>query len=149
MEEIRFKNFWLIIDNENLSLLSLDRSKICFLINENKKHPSLDSIRGLIPEKFQNFEGENLEINEDQQILFDEFLVNSWIKCPHCNISIEIQELNCRIFRCGIFKHNLEQIPPHSPKEFCDKIVEEDEIYGCGKPFKINDKFKIEICDYI
>ena len=42
----------------------------------------------------------------------------------------------------------------HTPisKEICDKAVAENLIYGCGKPFKIilkDDKFIIEVCDYI
>ena len=34
------------------------------------------------------------------------------IECPHCKIMIEIIELRCRIFRCGIMKNNFTQINP-------------------------------------
>jgi len=79
------------------------------------------------------------------------------IECPHCKQKCEIIELNCCIFRCGIFKHNLEQIHPHLPKPQCDELAERGLIYGCGKPFQIivttNDSeekiYKIIICDYI
>ena len=59
------------------------------------------------------------------------------MECPHC----KIVEVNCAIFRCGIYK----QIPPHLSKE-CDAIV--DKIYGCGKPFCLVNG-KLEPCDYI
>jgi hypothetical protein len=76
------------------------------------------------------------------------------IKCPHCNEIRFIEQINCGIFRDGIFKHNLEQIPPHSSKDDCDKFIRENSIIGCGKPFRIYEevnskKFIIEKCDYI
>jgi len=59
--------------------------------------------------------------------------------CPHCGISIEIEQVNCAIFRCGIYKKNYQQINPHMPKEEYEKI--KDDIYGCGQPFQLhNDK---------
>jgi hypothetical protein len=70
-----------------------------------------------------------------------------FIKCPHCDIYIEILELNCKIFRCGIYKNGLTQINPHMSKKEITKII--NYIYGCGKPFKINEQMKPEICDYI
>jgi len=76
----------------------------------------------------------------------------NYIKCPHCSIMIEIVELNCKIFRCGVYKSNNEQINPHLPKTECDVLVKNDSIYGCGKPFCIiNDAapFIVEKCDYI
>ena len=60
------------------------------------------------------------------------------IKCPWCNIDIEVVEMNCKIFRCGIYKSNNKQVPPHSKKVLCDKIVIEGLIWGCAKPFHIN-----------
>ncbi len=59
------------------------------------------------------------------------------ISCPYCNQSIEVVELNCRIFRCGIMKSNFTQIHPHLPKSECDRLFNEQLIYGCGKPFKL------------
>lgn len=63
--------------------------------------------------------------------------------------------MNCKIFRHGVFKKNMKQIPPHASKLQCDKWAKDDKIYGCGKPFRITqDKtsvsgFKAEICGYI
>jgi hypothetical protein len=71
-------------------------------------------------------------------------------KCPHCSIYIMVEknQLNCKIFRCGIYKKTGKQIPPHSKKEICDKLKKNNLIYGCGKPFKYVDNY-IESCSYI
>ena len=77
---------------------------------------------------------------------------NLIINCPHCNELILIEELNCKIFRHGVFKLSNQQINPHSSKSDCDNFVVNDLIYGCGKPFKISisdNKYLVEICDYI
>ena len=76
------------------------------------------------------------------------------VLCPYpdCNISIEIIEINCSIFRCGVHKHNGQQIDPHLPKEQCDKLKKENKIWGCGRPFqivKINDSYNSIKCEYI
>jgi len=74
------------------------------------------------------------------------------IQCPHCKTPIYIAEINCGIFRHGVFKDSGEQIPPHSLKSECDRYVSENLIYGCGKPFRINvlqDIFVVEICEYV
>jgi hypothetical protein len=77
--------------------------------------------------------------------------VNIILNCPHCNIPVLIEQLNCKIFRHGILKSNNIQINPHANKEECDYYINNDLIYGCGKPFRIieNNDFKIEICEYI
>lgn len=49
-------------------------------------------------------------------------------------------------------KTNLVQINPHMSKQECDKLKEQDLIYGCGKPFKLineNSKWITIECDYI
>ena len=71
------------------------------------------------------------------------------INCPHCNQSIIIEQLNCRIFRCGIYKNNFKQIHPHLNKELCDELSSNNLIYGCGKPFRIDENNNPLICDYI
>ncbi len=78
------------------------------------------------------------------------------INCPHCDGSIIIIELNCKIFRHGVFKNTGNQIGPHSSKEECDQYIKQNLIYGCGKPFQIiedntnnDNKYKAVICDYI
>ena len=80
------------------------------------------------------------------------------VECPHCTQTIEIVEKNCCIFRCGIYKKNYKQIDPHLPKDACVKLVNQSKIYGCGKPFRIEntgadssipDVFTAVACDYI
>ena len=78
-----------------------------------------------------------------------------YVDCPHCNASIEVRpnELNCTIFRHGVFMDTLEQLDPHATKEFCDSVVARKMIYGCGNPFRIiensNGVFIAIKCDYI
>lgn len=79
---------------------------------------------------------------------------NIIVKCPHCDefAAINILEINCAIFRHGVFKDTLEPIPPHSTKEYCDNLKEREFIFGCGKPFKliiVDNRYIAEICDYI
>jgi len=71
-------------------------------------------------------------------------------KCPHCKIYIIVlkTETNCRIFRCGVYISNNNPIPPHTPKDECDRLKDENLIYGCGKPFIFKEKY-VEICGYI
>jgi hypothetical protein len=85
------------------------------------------------------------------------------VNCPHCTQLIEVEQLNCCIFRCGIYRNNGEQIQPHLNKSECDRLFEQQEIYGCGKPFRIIQddssntseeknqeiNYKAIICDYI
>jgi hypothetical protein len=74
------------------------------------------------------------------------------IECPHCQTFVIIKELNCAIFRHGVYKNSYKQVDPHLQKDLCDKLIEQNIIYGCGKPFKIvieNDKYNAIICDYI
>lgn len=71
-------------------------------------------------------------------------------QCPYsdCNIAIEIIEVNCAIFRCGVYKNTIEQIEPHLTKEHCDKLKKEDKIWGCGRPFKLVNGILVT-CEYI
>ena len=75
------------------------------------------------------------------------------VKCPHCDEYIIIEQINCAIFRHGIYKDNYSQINPHLPKNDCDKLKNENLIYGCGKPFRIekndNGIWIAVICEYI
>ena len=77
---------------------------------------------------------------------------NIIVKCPTCNEYIELEKLNCRIFRHGIFKVNGKQINPHAPKNECDFYINQQLIYGCGRPFIViqeNNTFIAKHCDYI
>ena len=71
---------------------------------------------------------------------------NFEVQCPHCNEYVIIEQINCAIFRHGIMKINLVQINPHLSKYECDKLKEQDLIYGCGKPFKIINENNAWIC---
>ena len=74
------------------------------------------------------------------------------VKCPHCGEYIIIEQINCAIFRHGIYKANFIQINPHLSKNQCDELINGGLIYGCGKPLRIekNDNVWIAlICDYI
>ena len=90
--------------------------------------------------------------NEPNSDLQEDAIIN--IECPHCKgqVIVSLNELNCKIFRHGIYKHNYEQIHPHLNKEECDRLVEKNLIFGCGKPFILlykNNEFYTEICGYI
>lgn len=75
--------------------------------------------------------------------------------CPYedCEIMIQvhISQVNCQIFRCGMWKHNGNPINPHTSKTECDKIREDKLIYGCSRPFlfKHGPPAYIEKCGYI
>ncbi len=75
-----------------------------------------------------------------------------FLHCPHCNGIIEITELNCGIFRHGIYKDSNEQMNPHSSKEICENAIITNKIYGCGKPFRVvsnNETYNAIKCDFI
>jgi len=68
--------------------------------------------------------------------------------CPHCQGPIIIEAINCGIFRHGIYRANGQQIPPHTPKVKCEQLIQQNLIWGCGKPFRYDGK-TISKCDYI
>lgn len=68
--------------------------------------------------------------------------------CPNCDNYIEILELNCCIFRHGVYKVSKQQINPHSPKDVIEQLIKDDLILGCGKPFKIVNGLAV-VCEYI
>jgi hypothetical protein len=74
---------------------------------------------------------------------------NPIIECPHCKITIVVEALNCRIFRCGIKKSNGTQIDPHLNKSSCELLYNNGLIYGCGKPFRVDMSENPISCDYI
>lgn len=90
-------------------------------------------------------------MDENQSNIYSN-IINIIVNCPNCNNAVLIEQLNCKIFRHGILKSNNTQINPHASKEKCDYYINNNLIYGCGKPFIIienNNKFKTEICEYI
>ena len=73
------------------------------------------------------------------------------IKCHHCDCEILISKINCKIFRHGVYKNNFKQIKPHLDKDSCDKLIQNNLIYGCGKPFELilnNNQYIAIKCDY-
>lgn len=77
----------------------------------------------------------------------DDYIV---VQCCHCggDVLIMRNEINCTIFRHGVMKDTFQQINPHSPKDECDMLRNNDMIYGCGKPFRVVDDRAV-LCDYI
>lgn len=73
------------------------------------------------------------------------------VSCPHCQdlILIYKQDINCRIFRHGVYKQTGEPVNPHFDQISCEKLVKDDCIYGCCKPFCLTPENIPEICDYI
>ena len=71
-------------------------------------------------------------------------------ECPHCNVLVVVHtnEMNCKIFRCGMYKNSGQQIPPHTDKKTCDELFRDSLIHGCGKPFMVEDS-KVVKCDYM
>lgn len=70
------------------------------------------------------------------------------IECPHCHLLVWIEEINCRIFRHAVYKHNGEPINPHASEEECTMLVAESKVDGCGKPFMLNEQNQPVICGY-
>jgi len=75
------------------------------------------------------------------------------VECPHCKECVVIEKLNCHIFRHGVLRETGKQMDPHAPKNVCDELVANNQIFGCGKPFKMVKKedgmYISEICEYI
>ena len=75
-----------------------------------------------------------------------------FVVCPHCQHFVEILEINCAIFRHAVFKQTGQQLNPHASKEECDRLTEQGQVYGCGKPFQIvtnNGTHEAVECGYI
>ena len=72
------------------------------------------------------------------------------IKCPWCEgiVEVEANQINCKIFRHGIYKQTGQQINQHLPKTECDRLAGEKLIWGCGKPFHFNGE-EVKVCGYI
>lgn len=76
------------------------------------------------------------------------------VTCPHCQTLVEVLSINCAIFRCGIYRATGQQVNPHAPKAECDRLAATQEIWGCGKPFRVKpsqegEGYTAEPCDYI
>ena len=71
--------------------------------------------------------------------------------CPYCEEHILIlkADINCGIFRHGVFKTSMESIPPHSSKQDIDTWLQEAKMFGCGQPFRLDVLGKISKCGFI
>ena len=69
------------------------------------------------------------------------------VVCPHCMHYVWIEEINCSIFRHAVYK-NGEPINPHASEEECNRLIREDLVYGCAKPFRLLNG-EPEVCDFI
>jgi len=77
-----------------------------------------------------------------------------YLSCPHCEGQIQVNttEINCGIFRHGIYKKNWTGLNPHETKSECERLVRTGEVFGCAKPFRLvyeNREVRVERCDYI
>ena len=76
-----------------------------------------------------------------------------FFRCPHCQGGVVVHEteVNCSIFRHGVFIATGQQMNPHTPKAECDQYARTSVIYGCGKPFRLvyDGKWYVEACDYL
>jgi hypothetical protein len=74
-------------------------------------------------------------------------------KCPHCREFLLVEQINCAIFRHGVYKTTGKPIDPHSPQPVCESLVAQNAIYGCGKPFQLikreDGQYSIRCCGYI
>ena len=78
--------------------------------------------------------------------------------CPHCELLICVKrnEINCGIFRHGVYIKSGLQINPHLCQRECEDLYNSNSIYGCGKPFRVSINNNggevgvvLEKCDYI
>ena len=58
------------------------------------------------------------------------------ICCPNCGGYIEVESINCMIFRHAVYKINMGVVNPHSTDQQIEN--ERDNIFGCGIQFKYN-----------
>ena len=76
-------------------------------------------------------------MKETPLIITDDLYI---MTCPHCTmVSICLKtELNCKIFRCGIFKASFGQIGQHLTEEHARALKNADLIYGCSCQYMVD-----------
>lgn len=67
--------------------------------------------------------------------------------CPVCFQFVVIEQINCNIFRCGVFKDTFEYIPPHTSKEQIELWKKAGRIWGCGTAMELVNN-ELAVCDY-
>jgi len=136
------------IENDTLESLS-DDSYDSYDDETSYDEDSYDDSDDDKDHKFSNCAKKIKEENNNTNNDDDDYIVRD---CPSCGEYVIIfkNELNCKIFRHGIFKDSHKQIPPHSNKLLCDSLFDKTLIYGCGKPFIYdNNDTKLKLCGYI
>lgn len=121
-------------NNENNNNKSEDKNNT---IENNGKNASANcsgkdvSVNCSGKDVLANYNGKGL-LNDCKELYF-------LVPCPHCQELIQIykKELNCKIFRHGVFKTNGQNINPHMSEVNCKNLIEKNLIYGCAGPFKI------------
>ena len=73
-----------------------------------------------------------------------------YFECLHCHAICEVskEDINCQIFRHGVYKEDQTQLDPHASKEVCEFAKKNNLIWGCGKPLRFDGEH-VMICDYI
>ncbi|CAM9461670.1 unnamed protein product, partial [Ectocarpus fasciculatus] len=73
-----------------------------------------------------------------------------FINCPHCDniIVVAKRAIRCGIFRHGVFKSNGRPIKPHGSQEYSEDLLQKDQIYGCGQPFRICKEKSTQVWTY-
>ena len=73
-----------------------------------------------------------------------------YFECPHCKQICQVprNEIRCTIFRHAMYKHNMSNINPHASQRECEKMLWNDEVYGCAKPFRFDGE-QVSICGFI
>jgi hypothetical protein len=73
------------------------------------------------------------------------------INCPHCYEPVIIykNQIKCGIFRHAVYKKTNKPINSHLSQNKCESLIKSKKIFGCGKPFRLNNQNSPEICDYL
>lgn len=58
-------------------------------------------------------------------------------ECPHCHspFAVDKDNVNCREFICAQYKDKFDFVDPHLAQESINSLLNNGEIYGCGKKF--------------
>lgn len=88
---------------------------------------------------------EAVYVAEDDTYVFD---------CPRCGALVQVarNETNCRIFRHAVYAGTVDPIPPHTPRDECERLVAGALVVGCAGPFRLvleADPPYAEACGYI
>jgi hypothetical protein len=98
----------------------------------------------MIPETVQK---NQREIPQERQVNLERPI--EILFCPHCQGGFEVDLILCGVFRHAVLKGNGVLVSPHASEKELDELLQQDLIYGCGKPFFYNAKSPPVVCDYI